>query len=156
MYLHFITRREVEELRHYQVLKTGKESHVYTMNSEEKSYKIIGVYKSKQDAEKDFAVVKKADKEYNKPCHKFVNITTAGRKIYQDQIISYSIKGRQMDTCFASVKNGRILETARKAEELDRPEGSEIMEIVKLDGRFYKINEKPIYSKSSEAEEENA
>ena len=155
MYLYLITRLELEELRHYQVLKNGRESHVYTMASKEKSCIIRGVYKTKKDAELDSAILRKNDKEYNAPNHEFMNFTTAGRKVYKDQSIKYSISGNQFQSYFASVKDNRIVSLSPTKEALETQEGAEIFEVVKIRGKFYKINDKPVYVKSEESAGEN-
>ena len=160
MYLYFITRTEKEELRHYEILKSGKESSVYTMTSNEKSFRVYAFYKSKEIAERDLTFVKRADRDYQSPEHKFINYTTAGRKIYQDQSISYSIKGQLMETCFALVdKSGKILSMAIKRQDLEAIDGAEVVEVVRFCGRLYKVNENPVYAKNGEVastgEEEN-
>ncbi len=156
MYLYFITRTEKKELRHYEVLKSGRESHVYTMTSEEKAFNVYAFYKSREIAEKDLAVVKRSDRDFQNPQHKFINYTTAGRKIYQDQSISYSIKGQLMDTCFATVdKGGRILSMTTKRQDLEVIPGAEVVEVVRFCGRLYKVNTNPVYAKSTESTGEN-
>ena len=155
MYLHVITRQEVEELRHYETLKSGKESHAYTMSSNEKSFIVRGVYISKLDAEKDLDIMKKADHAYRNPSHKFVNYTTAGRKIYEHQCIRYSIKGNQYNTYYVAVKDGKIIAIAPQRHKLENPDGAEVSQVVKIGGRYYKINEGPVYAKADETTGEN-
>lgn len=157
MYLYVIVRDEKREIRHYDRLKNGKEKHVYTVSSEIESSTIKGVYAWCRDAKSDLDIIKSRDCHYNAPEHRYLNDTTAGRKIYADAVIQYSVKGNQFCTMHASVKNGKILETATQERSLKIPEVSGIkhMELVQIEGRFYEVNKSPVYAGFSESAEEN-
>ena len=155
MYLYLIKRQGIEEVRLYEVLKGGREKHVGTMDSSEKSLQICGVYLLRRDAVSDLDAVSKSKNDKNNSSHVYINSTTAGRKIYKDSIIKYSISGSQYDTAFATVKDGKIISIASQRRTLELCEGAEVIRVAKINGGYYKVNEAPVYSKSNESADEN-
>lgn len=157
MYLYVIKRDAKREIRHYEELKNGREKHVYTMSSEAESSRIVGVYAWCRYAKSDLEIIKGRDRQFNETEHIYLNDTTAGRKIYSDLVIQYSIKGHQFNTVYASVRNGEILETASQERSLKIPAGLGIkhMELVKIDGKFYEVHKEPVYTQHSESADEN-